>query len=177
MLNPKTYIITGAPGTGKSTIIDALRQTGHVCFDEIARKIIAQELRQGTNRLPWMDIRSFSEMVLEDMLSQKPEVLNEPLSFLDRGIPDIIGYFNYAKITPATHYFDALKDYPYQNKVFFTPLWEEIYVTDSERLETTYEAKKISEALFNTYTSLGFNVVEIPKASIKQRLKFILENI
>lgn len=177
MIIPKAYIITGAPGTGKSTIIDALRQTGHVCFDEIARKIIAQELKQGTNRLPWIDIRSFSELVLEEMLTQKPDVLNEPLSFLDRGIPDIVGYFNYTKITPAPHYFEALKDYPYQNKVFFTPLWEEIYVTDSERLETTDEAKKISEALFNTYTSLGFNVVEIPKASIKERLKFILENI
>jgi predicted ATPase len=177
MIIPKAYIITGAPGTGKSTIIDALRQSGHICFDEIARKIIAQELKQGTNRLPWIDIRSFSEMVLEEMLKQKPDVLKEPLSFLDRGIPDIIGYFNYTKVTPAAHYFESLRDFPYQNKVFFTPLWEEIYVTDSERLETTEEAKKISEALFKTYTSLGFNVVEIPKASINERLKFILENI
>lgn len=173
----KAYIITGAPGTGKSTLIDALKNSGHACFDEVARSIIAQELWNGKNRLPWLDIHGFSQLVLDVMLSQKRSVFSNQLSFLDRGIPDIIGYFNHAEVTAPQKYFDALNNYPYQKKVFFTPVWEEIYVTDSERIETIDEAKKVSEALYNTYASLGFDLIELPKVNTKKRLEFILERV
>jgi len=173
----KAYIITGAPGTGKSTVINALKKSGHACYDEVARGVIAQELWNGKNRLPWVDIHGFSELVLAVMLSQKKEVLKNQLSFLDRGIPDIIGYFNHANVVPPKKYLDALSNYAYQKKVFFTPVWEEIYVTDTERMETIDEAKRVSESLYDTYNSLGFELIELPKISTKERLDFILQKI
>jgi len=36
------YIITGAPGTGKTAIINALMQKGYSCAEEISREIIAK---------------------------------------------------------------------------------------------------------------------------------------
>lgn len=177
MKNSKAYIITGAPGTGKSTLIDALKNTGHMCFDEIARMIIAQELTKGTDHLPWLNIRAFSKLVLAEMLAQKNEIFSNAVSFLDRGIPDIMGYFKHANILPDKLYYTELENYPYQKKVFFTPIWEEIYVTDSERMETIEEAKQISEALYSTYASLGFELITIPKADTKTRLDFVLTHI
>lgn len=37
------YILTGAPGSGKSTLINCLRRRGYICIDEPAREIIAEQ--------------------------------------------------------------------------------------------------------------------------------------
>jgi len=46
------YIITGAPGTGKTAIINALKKEGHSCAEEISRTIITQEIASGGDALP-----------------------------------------------------------------------------------------------------------------------------
>lgn len=173
----KSYIITGAPGTGKSTLIEALKEKGYFIFEEIARKVIAQEVKKNTDHLPWLNIEAFSILVLEQMLAQKPQLEKYPISFTDRGIPDIIGYLHHAKISPDSIFEEYLKTFNYAEKVFFTPIWEEIYENDTERLETIKQANLISETLFNTYVQLGFDVVIIPKLSVSERLEFILKEI
>ena len=172
--NNSAYIITGAPGTGKSTIIESLEDLGLPIFEEIARKVIAQEVKKGTNALPWIDVEQFSLIVLDEMLAQKEAHLNLDKSFLDRGIPDIIGYLNHGNITPDPIFEKYLSEFNYNKKVFFTPIWEEIYKNDTERIETLEQAHKISEALFSTYQNLGFEMILVPKVSIEKRVEFIL---
>lgn len=177
MTKKSAYIITGAPGTGKSTIIESLKELGLPVFEEIARKVIAQEVEKGTDHLPWKDIEEFSKLVLQQMLDQKDQHSNLSKSFLDRGIPDIIGYLNYAKIAPDPMYANYISEFNYNRKVFFTPIWEEIYKNDSERIETIAQAHDISDALFNTYEQLGFEMIIIPKLSIKERVEFVLSHV
>ena len=38
-MKKELVVITGGPGTGKTTIIDALIEQGYACFPEISRKI------------------------------------------------------------------------------------------------------------------------------------------
>lgn len=172
--NNSAYIITGAPGTGKSTIVEFLESLGLPVFEEIARKVIAQEVKKGTDALPWIDVEQFSLIVLDEMLAQKEAHLNLNKSFLDRGIPDIIGYLNHGNIIPDPIFEQHLSEFNYNKKVFFTPVWEEIYKNDSERIETLEQAHKISDALFSTYENLGFEMIVVPKVSIQERVKFIL---
>ncbi|MCD8445075.1 AAA family ATPase, partial [Tenacibaculum finnmarkense] len=40
--NQKKYIITGAPGTGKTTLINLLKNS-FSCMDEVSRKVITEE--------------------------------------------------------------------------------------------------------------------------------------
>ena len=48
-LEKKHYVITGAPSTGKSSVINELRKMNFVCHEEIAREIIKenQETKHG----------------------------------------------------------------------------------------------------------------------------------
>ena len=45
------YIITGGPGSGKSTVIDALGKVGFLCADEVGRQIIQEQLKIGGDAL------------------------------------------------------------------------------------------------------------------------------
>jgi predicted ATPase len=47
------YILTGAPGSGKTSILQALKNHGYAVVEEAATDIIALEQRQG-NHEPWM---------------------------------------------------------------------------------------------------------------------------
>ncbi len=57
------FIITGAPGTGKTSIINELKKRGFSISKEISREIIADELKQGGDVLPWKNLKAFSERV------------------------------------------------------------------------------------------------------------------
>ena len=44
----KRVIITGGPGTGKSTLLNLLEKRGYHCHQEISRAVIRQQLDLGT---------------------------------------------------------------------------------------------------------------------------------
>ena len=61
--------------------------------------------------------------------------------------------------------------------VFILPPWEEIYVSDNERLETFTEAKKLHRNLMMSYQELGYSPISVPKATIQERISFILKEL
>ena len=51
-MNTKRIVITGGPGTGKSSIINELKQRNYTCFDEVSRqKAELEEHQQAVKRL------------------------------------------------------------------------------------------------------------------------------
>jgi predicted ATPase len=58
------FVITGGPGSGKSTLIDALAQRGLGAMPEAGRAIIQDQLAIGGEALPWSDRRAFAELML-----------------------------------------------------------------------------------------------------------------
>ena len=170
------YVITGAPGSGKTTLIKALRARGYRCVDEVAREIISEQLRIGGNVLPWIDLVSFGHALMDKRIRQYLEATEE-LHFFDRGIPDIIGYLlvEGKPVHDSLHH--ASKKYRYNRIVFFAEPWEEIYRTDAERKEPFESALKISEGIRKTYESLGYEVVSLPKAPVEVRVDFILRRL
>ena len=57
------YIITGAPGTGKTTIINALKKKDYYCAEEISRELIAEQISIGGNILPWKNQIAFENLI------------------------------------------------------------------------------------------------------------------
>jgi predicted ATPase len=50
----RRFVMTGAPGSGKTSILRALENLGHAVVEEAATDVIAAQQAQG-NREPWGD--------------------------------------------------------------------------------------------------------------------------
>jgi predicted ATPase len=172
------YIITGGPGFGKTSIIDALALRGYNTVPEISRGIIKKELETGGDVLPWKNLETFSRLVFEKRILQYKEFENHlSPTFFDRGIPDVVAYMEKDEIELPEKYTKALVEFQYNNIVFITPPWKDIFLNDNERKENFNEAVEIQKFIEKTYTTLGYKLIEIPKFSIEERVEFIVENL
>lgn len=176
IIEPKRVIITGGPGFGKTSIVAGLEQRGFPCFHEISRSIIREQIDKGGDILPWKNLEAFSRIVAEKRLEQYNSAEANEITFFDRGIPDVIAYMIKANLELPSSYVRWLQDYNYHAIVFITPPWEKIFVNDSERIETISDAIVAHEFITKTYSDLGYELKELPKISIEERVDFILSH-
>ena len=172
------FIITGGPGAGKTTLLDALKSLGYPCVDEVARKIIQEQHRIGGDALHTRDQRKFADLMLTRSIATYEQVSErEKPVFFDRGLPELVGYGPLVGFeTPA--YFDkAAALFRYNKRVFILPPWPEIYGQDDERKQDFAEAVESWRLLAETYPKLGYELVEVPKAGIADRMDFVLAHI
>jgi len=168
-------VITGGPGTGKSTVISALAKQHFMCMPEISREVTLNAKENGTDQLFLTNPLLFSELLLEGRVNQyiEAEKRNSPIVFFDRGIPDVHAYMNYISIDYPKTYVHQSTIYRY-DFVFLMPPWEDIYITDNERYENFEQALAIHNHLERTYKNLGYKIIEVPKGTIESRVDFIL---
>lgn len=174
----KSIVVTGGPGTGKTTIIESLKNQGFVCFPEISREVTLQARQNGIEQLFLSQPLLFSELLLEGRKKQFTEAssLIDDFVFLDRGIPDILAYMHYIGDSYPSFFDLECKQNKY-HQVFLLPPWKEIYVSDDARYETFEQAKLIFEHLKETYTYYGYELVLVPMDTAEKRAEFILNHL
>jgi predicted ATPase len=171
-------VIIGGPGTGKTSIIEKLIANGHCCYPEISRQVTLEAQKQGIEQLFLKNPLLFSELLLEGRKKQFESACNEPheVVFLDRGIPDVLAYMHYIGDSYPSFFDAACREHIY-TRIFILPPWEEIYVSDRERYENFEQAKLIYNHLTETYQNYGYELIEVPKDSVDNRILFILDKI
>lgn len=174
-MKTKKIVITGGPGTGKSSIIRRLEANGHECLHEISRQVTLEAQKQGISQLFLEKPVLFSEKLLEGRIIQHKEadMLPSNTVFIDRGIPDVLAYMDFFKTTYPEHFIEACEKHVYDH-IFILPPWQEIYVSDNERYESFNESRKISLYLEKSYKQFGYKPIEVPKIPIPERIDFIL---
>jgi len=171
------FILTGAMGAGKSTILKELRKLGLVCIDEPARQILAEQRAIGGDGVPEHDPKLFAELLLSRSIYQFKQMADRqgPVIY-DRGIPDNISYAKLFNLDLKA-YTKAADQYQYNKHVFFLPAWEEIYENDDERKMTFEQANQFGEDVKIRYKDLGYSVIVVPMSGPVARAEFIIQTI
>ncbi|MDN3594304.1 ATP-binding protein [Zunongwangia endophytica] len=177
-MKAKKIVITGGPGTGKSSIIFELEKRGYTCLHEISRQVTLEAQKEGIDQLFLEQPLLFSEKLLEgrDAQYREAEASEQDLIFIDRGVHDVVAYMDYFNTKYDEPFISTCKQRKYE-QVFMLPPWEEIYKSDNERYESFEEAEKISQFLSNTYINYGYKPLVVPTGTVKERADFILKHI
>ncbi len=169
------YIVTGGLGTGKTRLVEQLAADVPIVA-EPARELIAEH-RASTGELS-LDARPklFVSLLVERSIAKYNSVNElQPVVF-DRGLPDCIAYAHVFDVD-ATVALDASLKHRYEAAVFVTPPWREIYTTDDMRRATFAQAKAFSTEVLAAYDSLGYELVEVPKAPLADRAHFVRQRL
>ena len=171
------YIITGAPGTGKTSIINKLVEKGFYCITENSREIISEQLACGGDILPWKNQVAFENKIANLRAKQYLSSPDDRVCFFDRSVIDGVAYLKTSKLDVTSDIYSNIKKCIYNKLVFYTPIWKKIYRKDNERKEKIDQAIKINNSILNVYQLNGYKMIEIPKISIEERANFIISKI
>ncbi|RXM53246.1 MULTISPECIES: AAA family ATPase [unclassified Chryseobacterium] len=176
----KLYILTGGPGAGKTTLLEELHDVGFTTVPEEGRRIIKEQLDSNGNGLPWMNKELFAGLMFDASVETYQKMIQisgaDPV-FFDRGILDTIGYLKLEKIPVPKEMEITAREMMYNKNVFILPPWKEIYENDPERKQTLEVAERTFECMYETYREYGYHLIEVPKVTVEQRIKFILTTV
>lgn len=170
--NRRHVVLSGCSGGGKSSLLAELARRGFNTVPEPGRRIVDQELQGDGAALPWVDLEAFALKALALAAQDRKAVagLSEPV-FFDRGLVDAAVALQHAtgKVAEATlEPFDR-----YHRRIFLTPPWLEIHVSEPARQSGFDEAVAEYDRLVVAYEALGYETIILPKSGIAERADFI----
>lgn len=172
------HIFTGGPGSGKTSVIEALRARGYACVAEVGRQIIQEQVAIGGDALHTADAVKYRELMLSRSIYTYNQVQErEAPVFFDRGIPELVGYGDLIGAETPAYIRKAADLFRYNKRVFIMPPWAEIYAQDDERKQDFAEAVATYRFAADIYPKLGYELVEVPKLSVSGRVDFVLASI
>lgn len=169
------YVLTGAPSSGKTTIIKLLEKKRYKVLYEIARIYIDKELKKGkTIQQIRNNEAAFQKNILDQKVYFESRLNPKEITFLDRAIPDSIAYYKLVGV-PRDKYLDDIIKKTFYKKIF---LFDKLgFEKDYARTESQEEIEKLERLLEEAYRKLSFPVIKVPKMSVGKRLRFILDNL
>ena len=155
MQSDHLIVITGGPGSGKTTLIDALEAAGFARTHEAGRGIIQDQAAIGGEALPWRDPPAFAEQMLAwDMRSYRMAQAQRRRGVLRPR------HSRHDRISAAD---EASRSGPHGQgppsssviiaRVFIAPPWRDIFAQDAERRQDFAEAERTYQAMAETYTA------------------------
>jgi len=167
-------VITGAPGAGKTTLLQALAERGYAIVGDTPRSIIQDRVRRGLSPRP--EPRAFAEETLRiDTDNYARHAASPGHVFFERGVVDALCSVNRAARLGERELDAHLAKYRYFPTVFVLPPWRAIYVTDAERDHTFAHAEHVDAITQAWYRRCGYEVLEVPPASVDERCAFVLD--
>jgi predicted ATPase len=173
----KRYILTGTPGSGKTSILQALKQQGYAVVEEAATDIIALEQRRG-NSEPWSQ-PDFIDNIVRLQQQRQIDAARESaaLQFYDRSPLCTYALSWHLGFPPSWCLIEELEriesEHVYQRQVFFIDHLGFTRSTEARRISFE-EALQFELIHKETYASFGYDCIHIAPCSLAERVSSIL---
>ena len=173
----KRYILTGTPGSGKTTILHKLKSQGFRVVEEAATDIIARERRRG-NLEPHVQPDFIDAIVrLQQHRQLEAAMSSVELQWYDRSPICTLALSRYMGYPPSALLIEELerieRERIYQRQVFFI---ENLgFCQPSEARKITFEESLVFEQIHEeTYISLGYDLIKIAPDALSERVHYIM---
>jgi len=172
----KRYILTGAPGAGKTAILRQLELDGFGVAEEAATDVIALWHARGVDQ-PWLETWFVDAIAaLQQQRQIRTANLPDSIQFHDRSVFCTAALATYlgAPVTPglAREIKRVRRDAIFESRVFFIRSLGFVAPTAARRIshEDALRFEKVHE---ETYREFGFDIVFIESASVENRVASI----
>ena len=166
-------VVTGPPGSGKTTTIDLLRELGCVVFPEAARELIRLEQRGDNRVFPWTELSEFVDRLWKVQIAQfEDRVQSAGPVFYDRGLPDALAFLRFHDAESPSGYRDACVRCRYS--VVFNLAMPSTYSRDAQRPYDRNDSNELGLLNETEYRDLGYELVNCPSTAALDRAHHVL---
>jgi len=168
------FVITGAPCSGKTTVINELQRRGYRCAPEVARAVIDARLAEGISVAQMRaDEAVFQRSLIDAKVALEEQLDPQELVFMDRAMPDSITYLKMKGID-ADDVTQLSKRFRYAHVFQFERL---PLLADGARVEDDERSAFLEQQLELDYSGLGYAVERVPVMSIDDRIALVLSRV
>lgn len=171
------HLIVGGPGSGKTTLVNAMGKIGFNTMDEAAYRIVDKNLKNGSNNLPWGNRHAFDAEVFILMLNDYFDENRSKPTFYDGGLLDILAWEAFLGFDSKL-FVKFAKMYRYEKTVFILEPWEDIYLRNNIRNFSFSDSQRVFYSIKKYYFDFNYDIVLIKKnTSIDERKNIILRHL
>ena len=172
-MTTKRYIISGGPGSGKTTLVQHLRLLGYPTVRETAREIIEWNLERGGKILPWIDRDLFDAHLVDICAEDYARTSAFEIVFFDGCMLDVVPWR--VHLEQNTNKYEALiGEFSFDQNVFVPEPWDAIHFSNSARPFSFDDCISITEKIANFYRKHDFKVTMVPPMSPIKRTRYVL---
>lgn len=168
-------VVTGAPGAGKTALLEQAHRGGITTSPEVARLLLRQP---GGMALRNDDPLGFAEAMTEAHEHEFARFAGHdgPVLF-DRGLPDVVGFLEASGLSVPPTIDRACRTLRYGGQIFRAPAWAGIYRQDSERIQDWQQAVASDHAVSAAWRRYGYDLLDLPLVPVGERLAFVRERL